>query len=129
MYNILKNHIAYAAYDLSEVLERIRSLHARMDIDDHQRDELEAMAREHAQPMGGMNVQAKILEMDERLRKLEAAQESGGTGEAYAPYVSGKWYYAGDKCSMDGGNYTCIAPAGVVCVWSPSAYPAYWRKD
>lgn len=129
MYSILKNHIQNSAYNLPEVLERIRSLHGRMDIDDAQRDELEAMAREHAKPTGGMNVEAKLLEFEERLRKLEASQGSGSTGATYEPYQEGKWYRAGDKCSENGANYTCIAPDGVVCVWSPSAYPAYWRKD
>lgn len=27
-----------------------------------------------------------------------------------------------------GSVYTCIAPAGVVCTWSPDEYPAYWEK-
>ena len=51
------------------------------------------------------------------------------TEETYPPFIENKWYYNGDKCSENGSNYTCIAPDGVACVWSPSAYPAYWKLD
>lgn len=129
MYNILKNHIAYSNFDLAKVLDRIKSLHGRLEITDEQREELETMARKYAQPTGGMDMEAKMLEIDARLHKLEAAQSNQGSAQAYDPYVEGRWYYGGDKCSWEGGNYTCIAPDGVVCVWSPGAHPAYWRKD
>ena len=41
-------------------------------------------------------------------------------------YTAGKWYYRGDRVRFDQNVYTCIAPDGVVCVWSPLEYPAYW---
>ena len=48
--------------------------------------------------------------------------------ESYEEYTVGKWYYNGNKVSFDGKNYNCIAPEGVVCVWSPTEYPAYWEE-
>lgn len=48
--------------------------------------------------------------------------------EEYPEFVVGKWYYNGDKCSFGGKNYTCTAPTGTVCVWSPTDYPAYWKE-
>ena len=33
----------------------------------------------------------------------------------------------GDKITFEGGKYKCIAPDGVVCVWSPKEYPVYWE--
>lgn len=43
-------------------------------------------------------------------------------------FVVGKTYYEGDKVRFDGKIYECIAPDGVVCVWSPSDYPTYWKR-
>ena len=43
-------------------------------------------------------------------------------------FVVGKTYYKGDKVLFDGKIYECIAPDGVVCVWSPSDYPTYWKR-
>ena len=45
----------------------------------------------------------------------------------YPEYVAGKWYYEDDKITHNGQKYVCIAPDGVVCVWSPDEYPAYWQ--
>ena len=33
-----------------------------------------------------------------------------------------------DYVLFDGAIYTCIAPDGTVCVWSPLEYPQYWAK-
>lgn len=73
-----------------------------------------------------VNVLAKLEELEQRVRALE---ESGSAdpGEEYPDYVAGKWYYNGDKITFEGGKYKCIAPAGVVCVWSPTEYPPYWE--
>lgn len=48
-------------------------------------------------------------------------------GEEYLEYVPGKWYYKDDKTTYNGNKYICTAPDGVVCVWSPDEYPAYWQ--
>lgn len=130
MYNILKNHIAHSKYDLPQVLERIKALYGRMEIDDSQRDELEALAREKASFTGSLNTPDKLLELENRIRALEEklfAQEGTETEETIPKYAEGKWYYLGDKVLYKGVTYECIAPAGVVCVWNPEAYPAYWE--
>lgn len=127
MYNILKNHIQNATFDLPAVLDRIKSLHGRLDIDDAQRDELEALAREKATPAGSIDMAKKLLELEARVRALEDSKQQGGETEETAPdYQVGKWYYTGDKVTFDGKTYTCTAPEGVACVWSPADYPAYW---
>lgn len=36
-------------------------------------------------------------------------------------------YHKDDKMTFEGGKYICIAPEGVAVVWSPTAYPAYWK--
>lgn len=47
---------------------------------------------------------------------------------AIPEYEAGKWYYAGDTVKHKGKVYTCTAPEGQVCVWSPEDYPAYWTE-
>lgn len=62
------------------------------------------------------------LTLEERVTALEKSA-------VYPAYVPGTYYYRGDKVSLEGVNYVCIAPAGVVCVWSPTEYPAYWERE
>lgn len=73
-----------------------------------------------------VNMLAKLKELEQRVRALE---ESDGAepGEGYPDYVAVKWYYNGGKITFEGGKYKCIAPDGVVCVWSPTEYPPYWE--
>ena len=61
------------------------------------------------------------LTMEERITALEKTVTA-------AEYTAGSWYYRGDKVTFQNEIYTCIAPAGTVCVWSPAEYPAYWQK-
>ena len=73
----------------------------------------------------------KLEELDKRVKALEEAKEDDtteeGTEEDAAEYEVGKWYYAGDKVSFNGKTDKCIAPNGVVCVWTPTEYPTYWE--
>ena len=64
---------------------------------------------------------AAPLTVSERLAALERTVKA-------ADYVPGTWYYRGDKVRFEDVLYTCVAPAGVVCVWSPAEYPAYWQE-
>lgn len=61
------------------------------------------------------------LTVTERLAALERTIQA-------PDYVPGTWYYRGDKVRLNGVLYTCVAPAGAVCVWSPTEYPAYWQE-
>lgn len=112
-------------FDLTTMLARIDYHHVRGSLTDDEREELIALARSKADPFGGMDVKAKLMELDERVAALE--KNGGETGETIAEYVPGKWYYAGSKVLMEGVTYKCIAPEGVVCTWSPTEYPAYWQ--
>lgn len=62
------------------------------------------------------------LTLEERVRSLEKTVSPG-------EYTAGVWYYRGDRVSFEGAVYTCIAPDGVVCVWSPGEYAQYWEKN
>lgn len=114
-------------YDLTDMLAKIDYHHIRGNLTDADREELVAVAREKANPYGGVDVLKKLEEIENRLRALEGQMESGGAAETVPEYQAGKWYYTGDKVTFDGKTYTCIAPDGVACVWSPADYPAYWE--
>lgn len=118
-------------FDLSTMLGRIDYHHVRGNLTDAEREELVAIAREKANPFGGLDVSAKLKEFDERITALENGKaESGGTDkEIVDEYVAGKWYYNGNKVLYNGNEYVCVAPEDVVCVWSPDEYPVYWELD
>lgn len=115
-------------FDLSTMLAKIDYHHIRGNLSDADREELVALARNKANPMGGVDVMAKLQDHEARIKALEEAKTTGGdtTEETVPEYQVGKWYYNGDKVLFEGVVKTCTAPAGVVCTWSPAEYPAYW---
>ena len=116
---------------LADMLRRIDSYHINGKLTDSERDELYEEARGGATPESNVDLFAKVLELDTRVKALES-QQSGADQEqeeTVAEYVPGKWYYNGDKCLFDGKVHTCIAPEGTVCVWSPAEYKAYWEEE
>lgn len=136
MYEIFVSVINKGGYKLDEMLERIQFYAAEGKLTISEMERLEALAREKASVKGETDVFAKLEELESRVRVLEAkhadtedeppVDENGDT--IIADYVPGKWYYAGDVVMWKGEAYVCAAPEGVVCVWSPSEYPAYWEK-
>lgn len=126
-------HVFIAAmeetFDLSQMLAKIDYHHIRGNLTDADREELAALAREKANFSGSVDVLKKLEEIENRLRVLEGNTASGGDAETAPEYQAGKWYYAGDKVTFDGKVHTCIAPDGVVCVWSPAEYPIYWEAQ
>ena len=126
MYDVIRDVINTQRYVLADMLHKIDTLWAQGDLDDDQRTELIALAQGNADTAQEVNVLAKLEELEQRVRALETG--STEQGEVYPDYVAGKWYYKGDKITFEGGKYQCIAPDGVVCVWSPKEYPVYWEK-
>lgn len=125
MYDVIRDVINTRRYVLADMLHKIDTLWAQGDFDDEQRTELIALAQGNADMTQEVNVLARLGELEQRVRALETG--STEPGEAYPDYVAGKWYYNGDKITFEGGKYKCIAPDGVVCVWSPKEYPVYWE--
>ena len=125
MYDVIKDVINSRRYVLADMLHKIDTIWAQGDLDDEQRTELIALAQGNADMEQEVNMLAKLEELEQRVRALEAG--STEPGEAYPDYVAGKWYYNGNKITFEGGKYKCIAPDGVVCVWSPKEYPVYWE--
>ena len=137
MYEIVKETIENTNYKLEEMLDKIYTLYTKDKLSKEEMEELETCAREKANIDNSIDVLNKLKEMDLRMQNCETrltklenpeGEEPEEPVEEYPAYVPGKWYYNGDKCSENGKNYTCIAPSGQVCVWSPSEYPAYWQE-
>lgn len=124
--SIIKDVIAGGGYDLPALLEKIETLWLRGELTADECEELKEQARAGASAQNSVDILLKLQELETRIKKLEAQGDS--TEAAAEEYVAGKWYYAGDKCRENGIDYVCTAPDGVVCVWSPSAYPAYWNE-
>lgn len=124
MKSIFQSVIKQGGYDLSDMLKKIDSYHIAGKLSDQEQAELYALARGGADPAGSLDLLAKVLELEDRVRKLEQGNE---TTQEYPEYVPGKWYRAGDGVTFEGVRYTCIAPEGQVCTWSPAEYPAYWE--
>ena len=133
MYEVIKKVIESKRFELSEILRKIDTLWMQGNITEEQKGRLVQLAREYANVQESIDVMAKLEEMNKRLVELEAKVNgmdfSGGNEaeETIEEYTVGKWYYAGDRVSFGGKTYICTAPVGVVCVWSPSEYPAYWE--
>lgn len=125
MYDVIRDVINSQRYVLADMLHKIDTLWVQGDLDDEQRTELIALAQGNADMTQEVNVLTKIEELEQRVRALETGNTE--PGEAYPDYVVGKWYYNGDKITFEGVKYKCIAPDGVVCVWSPKEYPVYWE--
>lgn len=128
MYEIIKNVIQSGRYVLTDMLTKIDTLWVQSSLSDNERTELIDIARSGVDPAQGVDVLAKLSDLDNRVAALERAGATDpGPGEEYQEYVAGKWYYKDDKITYNGNKYICTAPEGVVCVWSPDEYPAYWQ--
>lgn len=149
MYEVVRNVIVSKRYELKEMLTKIDTLWVQGSLTEEQRMELIELARTNAMVSNSVDVMKKLSEMDEHIKALEERvkaledaksesadgktdeTEEGGaedTEPTYPEYEPGKWYRNGDMVSFDGKVYKCIAPEGIVCVWSPADYPAYWEE-
>lgn len=134
MQKIIEKVIESKNFELSDMLKKIDTLWVQGKIDDDTRIILSDKARENANVQNSFDVIKKLEELDKRVKELEAKantekeEETEEPKESYEEYKADKWYYTGDRVSFEGKNYTCIAPIGVVCVWSPKDYPVYWEE-
>lgn len=142
MINVFRAVIATKQFDLSDMLKKIDTQWIGGKLTDAERTELIASAQGNANAGNSIDLLAKLAEQDKRLLAVEKAivelkallngsaeEEPDTETTTYPDFETGKWYYAGDKITFEGVNYTCIAPDGVVCVWSPEDYPAYWEIE
>ena len=128
--SIIRSAIETGSYDLSSMLETIAYHQAHGDMTLEEMEELTGNARENAKTQykeGDITtILLRLHDLDKRVKALEEGGEPAP--KEYPEYVVGKWYYNGDGVTFEGKKYDCIAPEGVVCVWSPAEYPTYWQE-
>ena len=137
MYNIIKNVLNSGGFELSDIKKKIDTFWLKGNITDEQRNELHKLAEDGANVQNSVDMLQKLADLEMRIKALEEGrtdteagdeQDEPGETETIPEFAVGKWYYAGDKIKYNGAVYKCTAPDGVVCVWSPSDYPAYWNE-
>ena len=132
MFNVFKNVIENRNFELKGIIKKIDTLWAQSSITDDERAELISLAQSKANVQQSIDVMQKLEELDKRMKVVEEMlanndNNSDDTKVVYADYEVGKWYYNGNIVKYEDVLYKCVAPDGVVCVWSPSDYPAYWE--
>ena len=127
MQKIIEKVIETKNFELSDMLRKIDTLWVQGSINEEKRKMLSDKARNNATLDKSFDILSKLEELDKRLKALEN-KGTEETEETYEEFVSGKWYYNGNKISFEGKNYVCIAPDGATCVWNPTDYPAYWEE-
>lgn len=136
MKNIFLSVIRRGNFDLNGILKRIDEYHVDGKLTDEDRAEVIAEARCYATP--GVNptneiqmLWAAVKKLTARVDALEGGSPDGGSDTTAKDFVQPTGahdaYIAGDMVSYNGKTYTCIAPEGVACVWSPDAMPGYWQ--
>lgn len=142
MKNVFEAVIRRGGYDLNQMLKRIDEYHIKGKLTDAEHDDLIAYARGDAAPAIDCAAEiqrlwAAVREMQKEIKALKnGAPESGEDkpeAEAVQVFVQPTGahdaYYAGNVVRYDGKVYTCVAPAGVACVWSPDVMPDYWEEQ
>lgn len=128
MQKIIEKVIESKNFELSDMLRKIDTLWVQGSINEETRKMLSDKARSNANTQNSLDVFSKLMELEKRIEALEKVEVEEPTEETYEEFVSGKWYYNGNKISFEGKNYVCIAPDGATCVWNPTDYPAYWEE-
>lgn len=127
MKDIFMKVITKGAYDLPTMLARIDEYHISGQLTRQERDELLALARSCATAASGMDVPGEIQRLWAAVRALQGDTGASGVPEYVQPTGAHDAYFAGDTVLFGGVAYTCIAPEGVACVWSPTTMPDYWQ--
>lgn len=142
MYETIKNLIEKGGYELVDILKKINAVWLKSYITEEEMEELEALAREKANPINSYApLQEQIDKLYEDMKELEARvslleqeqsteqpQEPTEPVEEYPPYKQPTGahdaYHVGDKITYNGKKYICKLDN---CVWTPDAYPAGWE--
>lgn len=125
-------------FELNDILKKIDILWVQSDITEYQKTELINLAREKANPEDSYAPLKEQIEfvftelntLKERVTKLENSElqpEVEEYPEYKQPTGAHDAYHKDDKVTFNGEKYICIASEGVVVVWDPVTYPAYWK--
>lgn len=142
VYDALKDVIENTSFKLEDILDKIYVMYSKDRLSKEEMEELEALAREKANPINSYApLQEQIDKLYEDMKELEARvslleqeqsteqpQEPTEPVEEYPPYKQPTGahdaYHVGDKITYNGKKYICKLDN---CVWTPDAYPAGWE--
>lgn len=153
-YESIESVIRLGGYTLPDMSERISTMYMFGRITKEESDKLLKLAIEKADNSVDLPTEderiAKLfiivtnictsLNLDEDGIKLIEEEDSNNeeqneTKEEYPPFVKpygGHDAYYSDKdknkCSLNGKNYICVAPAGYAVIYSPSEFPTFWKE-
>lgn len=153
MYSIIKNVIERGNYELKDMLNKIKEMYVENEITKENREELEDLARNKANPENSyaplqeqidnlyleLNTLKSTVEANARGMSAlkEAVEELGSTvtepeipvTEEYPEYKQPTGahdsYKIGDKITFEEKKYKCVLDN---CVWSPAEYPSAWEE-
>lgn len=153
MYTIFKGVIEQGRFELADLLAKIDTEWVLSALTSEEREELVALARSKADPMGALPsvserlaaLEVEMGEVQARVAALESAQgggsEEGGEGGEepepepadeypawHAPTGEHDCYKTGMKMTYtDGKRYVCIAPEGYGVTYGPDVLPDMWQ--
>ena len=140
IYDALKDVILNTSFKLEDILDKIYIMYSKDKLSKEEMEELEALAREKANPVNSYaplqeqidKLYADMKELEARIGLLE--QEDGQEveepveSEEYPQYKQPTGahdaYNTGDKITYNGKKYICKING---CVWTPDAYPQGWE--
>ena len=144
MYEAIKNVIKNKDFELKDILYKINTIWVERAITEEQKNELDNLARENANPENSYatlqeqlnSAFTEIANLKSRVEKLEGKGETGEEPtepvepvEEYPAYVQPQGahdcYNIGDKISFNGKKYICKING---CVWDPVTYPPAWEE-
>ena len=137
MKNVFAKVISRGNFDLNGILKNIDAYHVEGKLNDEERAELIAMARGDAKaPVNPAEeipkLWTEVKALQNALARLVGSGDDGGADaedvpEYQQPTGAHDAYFNGNVIRWNGKTYTCVAPIGVACVWSPDVMPGYWQ--
>ena len=146
MYEAIKNVILNGKYELKDYLKRINLMFVELEITEEQKNELDNLARENANPENSYatlqeqinSTFTEIADLKSRVETLEKTEGTSGTGEEpiepveeeeYPEFVqptgAHNCYNKGMGVTFMGEKYISLIDG---CVWDPLTYPQGWKK-
>lgn len=137
MFEIIKQVITSARYELSDILKKIDTVWIQGSLSDEEKENLVNLARTNAKPENSYaplqeqitELYARMDELTARIEALEGDEPEPTPEDEYPPYKQPTGahdaYKVGDKISWNGKHYECVMNG---CVWSPDDYPQGWKE-
>lgn len=130
-YSIIKSVITEGRYSLNSVSESIERRYLTGDLTANERQELDTMAQDNADPTVDVNTADALAQLAERVKALEdkvaAMQDSDTQTEpTYPEWQTGMVVYKGDRVTEGGHVYEYIKD--MPGSWAPSKKPNFWQE-